>query len=33
MDTIYVMSIIIAFVFVVAMCFHDDNDGGGGAFA
>lgn len=32
MDMIYVMSAMVAFVFVVAMCFHDDNDGGG-AFA
>lgn len=32
MDMIYVMSAMVAFVLVVAMCFHDDDDGGG-AFA
>ena len=32
MDMIYVMSAMVAFVLVIAMCFHDD-DGGGGAFA
>ena len=32
MDMIYVMSAMVAFVLVIAMCFHGDDDGGG-AFA